>query len=118
LSGGTNRFHMSRIQDSKEVNVEFIRLLFRSPVEEEVAHRWASRLSRLVGVQAMRLRPHTTLAEMLQWAVRSGVYSMDFVVVFEPELRMELADFLDYAEHTTFREMVEHYAGRFETHAS
>jgi len=38
---------------------------------------------------------------------------MDFAVVFEPELRMELRQFLDYADHVTFREMVEHYANRF-----
>jgi len=38
---------------------------------------------------------------------------MHFAVVFEPELRMELAEFLDYADHATFREMVQHYAKRF-----
>jgi hypothetical protein len=109
---------MSRSHDSEDANVEFIRLLFRSPVEEEIAHRWASRLSKLIGAQAMRLRPNTTLAEMLHWAASRGVCSMDFVVVFEPELRMELAEFLEHADDATFREMVEHYAGRFESHAS
>ncbi len=63
----------------------------------------------------MQLRPDTTLAELLVWGATSGVDSMDFALVFEPELRMELAGFLDHAEHVTFRELVEHSAARFET---
>jgi hypothetical protein len=63
----------------------------------------------------MQLRPSTSLAELLNWAATSGVDSMDFVMVFEPELRMEFAEFLDHAEHATFRELVERYAARFET---
>jgi hypothetical protein len=98
---------------SQNVDMEYIRLLFTDPVEEEIAHRWASRLARLVGGHALKLRPDTTLAEMLRWAATADVDSMDFVVIFEPELRMELAEFLDYSEHATFREMVQHYAGRF-----
>ena len=98
-----------------EVSVEYIRLLFRSQVEEEVAYRWASRLARLLGPGVMRLRPNTSLAELLKWAATAGVDSMDFVVVFEPELRLEFAEFLDHAELVTFRELVEHYAARFKT---
>jgi len=98
---------------TENVNVEFIRLLFIDPVEEEVAYRWASRLARVVGQQARRLRPGTTLEEMLHWAVLANADSMDFAVVFEPELRMELAQFLDHSEHVTLREMVQHYAKGF-----
>lgn len=93
--------------------MEFIRLLFANPALEEVAFRWASRLARLVGPQAMELRPATSLSEMLRWAATSEVDSIDFTVVFEPELRMEFAEFLDNSDHATFREMVEHYARRF-----
>jgi len=100
-----------------DVDVEFIRLFFTSPVEEEIAHRWASRLSKLIGPKVMQLRPDTTLSEMLDWAAVGGVDSMSFVFVFEPELRMELAEFLDYADCATFREMVEHYARRFQPSA-
>jgi hypothetical protein len=82
-------------------------------VEEQIAHRWASRLAALVGAQALQLRPGTTLGEMLRWAASANVDSMDFVVVFEPELRMEFAEFLECCDHATFREMVEHYANRF-----
>ena len=99
--------------DSQDFDVKFIRLLFTDPVEEEIAYRWASRFARLVGGQASKLRPGTTLAEILRWAATARVDSMDFVMVFEPELRMQLAEFLDYSEHTTFREMVQHYAQRF-----
>jgi len=73
--------------------MDFIRLLFIDPVEEEVAYHWASRFARLVGGQAMQLRPGTTLAEKLQWAAIAKADSMDFVVIFEPELRMQLGSF-------------------------
>jgi len=95
-----------------EIDVGFVRLLFRSPVEGVIAHRWATRLGRLLGQRVMELRPDTTLSEMLRWAAAAGADSMDFVVVFEPELGMELAEFLDYSNHATFREMVEHYANK------
>jgi hypothetical protein len=102
-------------QSTKNVSVEFIRLLFRSPVEEEVAYRWAVRLAKLLGPKVMQLRPGTTLSELLVWAATTGADSMDFALVFEPELRMEFAEFLDHAEHVTFRGLVEHYAARFGT---
>jgi hypothetical protein len=62
----------------------------------------------------MELRPDTTLAEMLVWADKAGIDSMDFLVVFELELGMEFAEFLDCADHATFRQMVEHYAKQSE----
>ena len=104
---------MSQSHTHQNAEVEFIRLLFTDPVEEEIAHRWASRFARLVGPQVLQLRPQTTLAEMLRWAATANADSMDFAVVFEPELRMDLAEFLDYSEHATLREMVQHYAKRF-----
>jgi hypothetical protein len=73
----------------------------------------ASRLATVIGAQVFQLRPETTLAQMLYWAAAAKADSMDFVVVFEPELRMEVANFLDCADHVSFREMVEHYASRF-----
>jgi hypothetical protein len=68
-----------------------------------------------VGERVLELRPETTLAEILRWAATTKVDTIDFVVVFEPELRMDLAGFLDDSEHATFREMVQHYATRFES---
>ncbi len=94
--------------DSRDVNMEFIKLLFTDPAEEQLAYRWASRFANLLGAQASLLRPSSTLAEMLLWAAAARVDPMDFVVVFEPELRMEFAHFLDCAELVTFREMVQH----------
>src|SRR5216684_8575800 len=99
-------------EGSHDVGVEFIRLLFRDPIEEEIAHCWATRLAKLLGGQVLKLRPETTLAEILGWAVAANVESMDFVVVFEPELRMDFAQFLDDYTETTFREMVEYCARR------
>lgn len=100
---------MEKLHTNSEIDVGFIRLLFRSPVEELIAYRWAKRLAALLDRRVMQLRPDTTLAQILGWAAAADVDSMDFVVVFEPELGMEFAEFLDYSDHTTFREMVEHY---------
>lgn len=97
---------------SPPVNVDFIRLLFTSPVEEEIAFSWASRLARLMGHQVLKLRPGTTLAEILDWANSMGVDSMDFACVFEPELRMDFGEFLDWPRQISFREMVEHAAAK------
>src|SRR5262245_59219090 len=95
---------------TQELDVRFIRLLFKSPIEGLIAHRWATRLGKLLGPRVMELRPDTTLSELLRWAAAAGAYSMDFVVVFEPELGMQFAEFLEYSDHATFREMVVHYA--------
>jgi len=54
-------------QQDDEVNVEFIRLLFRSPIEEQIAYQWAAGLARLIGPQVIQLRPSTTLTEIDQW---------------------------------------------------
>jgi hypothetical protein len=97
----------------EDVDVEFIRLFFRASDEEEIAHRWASRLDKLIGPRVLELRPETTLSELLKWGAASGVESIDFVIVFETELRLDFAAFLEDSDHATFREMVEHYAGRF-----
>ena len=101
-------------QDEQAVSLDFIRLLFKPRIEEEIAHRWAMRLGAILGPQAEQLRPETILAEMLKWAALSSVSSVRFLLVFEPELRMDFAAFLDHADQVTFREMVQHYAARFE----
>lgn len=98
-------------RDMTKAKVESFRLLFKSPAEEAIAVSWASRLAGLIGAQIMQLRTDSALSEMLAWAC-GHVDSMDFVCVFEPELRMDFAEFLDQAENVTFREMVEHAARR------
>jgi hypothetical protein len=65
-----------------EFDPKFIRLLFTDPAQEEIAYRWASRLTRLLGPQALNLRPETTLDEMMEWAVAAQADGMDFVFVF------------------------------------
>lgn len=99
---------MDGARASSSLNVEFIRLFFRSPVHEEIAVRWARRLAELLGPRSSQLRPETTLAELMQWAVEGRVNSIDFALVFEPEMRREFSLFLDDAEYVTFREMVDY----------
>jgi hypothetical protein len=104
-------------QTARASEVDFIRIFFIDPVEEEIARRWSSRLGRLIGPRIEDLRPDTTLAQMLRWGLASRLDSMDFLFVFEPELRMELTGFLADCESATFRDMVRHYAARFQSRA-
>ena len=106
-----------QIRSSRQ-DVDFIRLFFPGSVEEEIAARWASRLALLIGPRIVELRPETTLAEMLEWAVTKSADTTDFVVVFEPELRMQLAFFLEDPDHATFREMVQYVGGQYGSVAS
>ena len=93
-----------------EPNVEFMRLFFTSPVEEEIALRWSRRLGRLLGKQALALRPETTLSELMNWAEALKTDSFTFLCVFEPELRSHFAGFLDTSEGVSFRQMVQYAA--------
>ena len=92
---------------------EFIRLFFPAAVEEEIASRWVRRLRTVVGPRFRQLRPETTLAEILEWAAKNNADSTDFLFVFEPELRMQFALFLEDAESANFREMVQHVASQY-----
>ena len=105
---------MSIAPIQRDAGFEFLRLRFKSRIEENIALRWALRRGAVVGPQAARLHPGTTLAEMLRWAATSGTSSVRCLMVFEPALRMDFAGFLDHANQVTFREMVQHYAARFE----
>ena len=102
-------------QSGSTVDVEFIRFFFPAPIEEEIALRWARRLAGVVGSRALELRPDTTLSEMLERAAEARVETIDFAVVFEPELRRSFASFLDDSDQSTFREMVQHFAEWFGT---
>src|SRR5262245_20359164 len=99
------------------VDVSFIRLLFPDVVEEQIAWRWAARLAVLIDAGALKLRPETRLIEIMTWAMAARVDTMNFVVVFEPELGMDLTRFLDDYETATFREMVQYCANRFRKQA-
>jgi len=57
---------MPKPRTTEDDSVAFIRLLFKSSAEEQLAYRWASRLAKLLGPRVMQLRPNTTLAELLK----------------------------------------------------
>ena len=91
---------------SSNPNMEFIGIFFPAPMEEAFALRWARRLGALLGPKAAELRPETTLGELLDWAAERRVASLDFTVVFEPELRRQMKIFLRDPEAFTFRDLV------------
>src|SRR5262245_31402541 len=87
-------------------NMEFIGIFFPVPIEEEIALRWARRLGTLLGPKAAELRPETTFGELLDWAAERRVDSIEFTVIFEPELRREMKVFHQDPDAFSFREMV------------
>src|SRR5690349_9700636 len=101
---------MRNRQQDDEVNVEFIRLLFRSPIEKQIAYEWATGLARLIGPQVMRLRPSTTLAEIERWLENADADIEGVVKLFE--IAPGTDDEVRYPDQT-FREFVERLAGRY-----
>jgi hypothetical protein len=97
-------------QQADEVNVEFIRLLFRSPIEEQIAYDWVTGLARLIGSQVMQLRASTTLAEIDQWLENADAKIEGVVKLFE--IAPGTDDEVLYPEQT-FREFVERLAARY-----
>jgi len=97
-------------QQDDEVNVEFIRLLFRSRIEEQIAYEWATGLARVIGPQVMRLRPSTTLAEIERWLENADADIEGVLQLFE--IAPGIDDKMRYPDQT-FREFVERLAGRY-----
>ena len=48
-------------------SVEFLRLLFKVPREEELAARFAQFLARFIGDRILLLRPDTNWSEIISW---------------------------------------------------
>jgi hypothetical protein len=92
-------------------SVEFLRLLFKSPNEEEFAVRCAQFLARIVGNRVSLLRPDTTLAEIIEWSGRS-IDGLLLAIVLEREFGVDLKEILANPEFTTFRDLVEHVCAR------
>lgn len=89
-------------------SVEFIRLFFKSPKQEEFAVRCAKIIARSVGERILLLRPDTTWSEIFQWYGSStkdaAMFALRLKAKFGPEFKAVLANH----EFMTFRDFVEH----------
>src|SRR5262249_23653323 len=64
---------------------EFLRLLFKSPKEEEFAMRCAQFLARVVGEQVALLRPDTKWSEIIEWSGPSVVHAAALALALKKE---------------------------------
>jgi hypothetical protein len=95
---------------AKESNpsVEFIRVFFKSPKEEEFAVRCAQSIACVVGERVSLLRPETTWSEILGW-FRSGARDAAlFALILKKEFGSDFNEVLSNYEFLTFREFVEY----------
>jgi len=92
------------------LDMDFIRIFFPRPQEEEIAARLAHCLASSVGEQALQLRPNTTFSEIFAW-VGDGD-AAEFILGVEEELGLELDEVAEDIEEMTFREFVKYWAER------
>ncbi len=95
-------------------SVEFLRLLFKSPKEEEFAVHCAQFLARIVGERITLLRPDTKWSEIIEWAGPNSVHGLLLAMALKKEFGVDPKEILDNPQFTTFRDFVENVCGREE----
>jgi hypothetical protein len=93
-------------------SVEFLRLFFKSPKEEEFAVRCAQFLSRIVGERVLLLRPETKWSEIIGWFGPSVVHAAGLALELKKEFAVDPKEILSTPEFTTFRDFVEYACNR------
>jgi hypothetical protein len=97
-------------------SVEFIRLFFKSPTEEEFAVRCAQFIANIVGERVLLLRPDTTWSEIFQWlGPRRGHTNLHVELVrnalFADSLKKEFGapakEIIANSDFMTFRDLIE-----------
>ena len=99
---------------SKEPNpsVEFLRLFFESPKEEDFAVRCAQFLARIVGERITELRPDTKWSEIVEWGGPSLMGAGLLGAALTKEFGADPMQFLANSEFMTFRDFVEYVCSR------
>jgi len=98
-------------------SVEFIRMFFKSPTEEQFAVRCAEFVASFVGERVILLRPDTKWSEIFQWVGPSPIHAALFGVALKKEFGADAKEIIATAEFMTFREFVE-YVCRHEHNAA
>ena len=93
-------------------SVEFLRLLFNSPKEEEFAIRCAHFLTQFAGDRINLLRPDTRWSEILGWFRPTLADPAFFAMVLKKKFGVNAIEILANPEFTTFRDLVEYVCSR------
>jgi hypothetical protein len=89
-------------------SVEFLRLFFKSPKEQELAVSLAEVLARIVGQRIALLRPGTRFSDILEWSGPSPVHAIILAVALQKEFDLDTKKMLANPQFWTFRDLVEH----------
>jgi hypothetical protein len=89
-------------------SVEFIRLFFKSPKEEEFAVRCAQSIARVIGERVLLLRPDTPWSDILGWFRPGARNAALFALILKQEFGSDFNEVLRNHEFLTFREFVEY----------
>jgi hypothetical protein len=94
-------------------SVEFLRLFFKSPKEEEFAIRCAQFLARIVGERVTLLRPDTKWSEIIEWSGGpSLLHAALLAAALIKEFGVDAEEILANPEFMTFRDLVEYVCTR------
>ena len=93
---------------SPRASVEFIRLFFKLPAEEQVAVRCAQLLASTVGELVSGLRPDTKWSEIFAWFGPGPADAAVCVLVLRKEFGAFAHETIAASEFMTFRDFVEY----------
>ena len=89
-------------------SVEFIRMFFKSPTEEQFAVECAEFIRNVVGDRVLRLLPDTRWSEILQWFGPKPAHGALFAMLLKKRFGKDVNEIIAASEFMTFREFVEY----------
>lgn len=89
-------------------SIEFIRLFFKSPADEEFAVRCADFIAGVVGDRVLELRPDTKWSVILQWLGPKPAHPALFAMLLKKAFGPDVKEVIDAPEFMTFRDFVEY----------
>ena len=89
-------------------SIEFIRLFFKAPAEEEFAVHCAEFIAGVVGERVLQLRPDTKWSEILRWFGPQPVHGALFAMLLKKKFGADVEEIFAASELMTFREFVEY----------
>jgi hypothetical protein len=89
-------------------SVEFIRMFFKSPTEEEFAVECAEFIAKFVGDRVLDLRPDTRWSEILQWFGPKPAHAALFAMLLKKRFGKDVKEIIAASEFMTFRVFVEY----------
>jgi hypothetical protein len=92
--------------------VEFLRLFFKSPKEEEFAVHCARFLARIVGERVTLLRPDTKWSEIIAWVGPGFFHAVGLAAALKKEFGPLPEEVFANSEFVTFRDFVEYVCSR------